>query len=87
MAESNMITIAYFYLLHPSEYTSSKSDITPFRLEDTAFSCGRSAFVATFTASDLHAKKICHSDVHNPEERRQGGGGGILQKASGDPLL
>ena len=33
MVESNMIIIAYFFLIRPSEYMAYKSEITQFRLE------------------------------------------------------
>ena len=55
MAEFNIIVIDYSFLLRPSEYTGSKSNITLFRLRDTAFSCGRNFFVAIATASKLPA--------------------------------
>ena len=51
----NMIIIAYFFILFPSEYMASKSEVTLFHLEDTAFSCGRSVFAATSTAGNLQA--------------------------------
>ena len=50
-----MIIAPYFFLFHPGEYTVSKSESTLFRLEDNAFSCGRSVFVATATEVNLHA--------------------------------
>ena len=53
-----MIIIAYFLLLLLVEYTPSKSEITPSRLKDTAFSCSRSVFAATATASNLQASNL-----------------------------
>ena len=40
----DMIIIAYFFLLHPGEYTGEKSDSSPFRMCDITFSCGRAVF-------------------------------------------
>ena len=53
-----MIIIAYLFLLHPGEYTASKSEKTLFRLKDTAFSCGHSVFATTVIGGDLQAEKI-----------------------------
>ena len=55
MVESNIIIIAYFFLHRPGEYTSYKSESTPFHLEDTSFSCGHSIFVEIATEADLQA--------------------------------
>ena len=46
-----MITIAFFFLLRPGEYTGKKSDSAPFRLSDVTFSVGRTV-VDTATATD-----------------------------------
>ena len=43
-AEFDMIIITYFFLIHLVEYTGSKSEITPFCLEDVYFICGHSIF-------------------------------------------
>ena len=48
-----MIIITYFLLLHSGGYKASKSEITPFRLKDTAFSCTRSVFLVTAIESNL----------------------------------
>ena len=55
MAERNMIIIAYFLLLHPGEYTASKAESTPFRLEYNTFSCACCIFAATATEGDRQA--------------------------------
>ena len=55
MVEIDIILIAYFFLLRPSEYTVSKSESTPFHLKDTAFNCSRGVFAATATEGNLQA--------------------------------
>ena len=51
---SDMIIIAFFFLLHPGEYTGTKSDSSPFRLSDVTFSVGRTVFdTETATDNDL----------------------------------
>ena len=46
-----MIIIAFFFLLRPVEYTSTKSDSSPFSLSDVTFSVVRTVFDTT-TATD-----------------------------------
>ena len=58
MAEINTMIIAYFFLLCPGEYTASKSEITLFRLEYTAFICGRSVFLEKSAEGNLQAAKF-----------------------------
>ena len=58
MAEIGIITIADFFLLCPDEYTVSKSDNTPFRLEETSFSCSHSVFLSKSTKGDLQASNF-----------------------------
>ena len=48
-----MIIITYFLLLHSGGYKASKSEITPFRLKDTAFSSGYRIFAPTATEGYL----------------------------------
>ena len=50
-AVTDMIIIAFFFLLRPGEYTGTKSDSSPFRLSDVTFSVGLTVF-ATATAND-----------------------------------
>ena len=55
-AVADMIIIAFFFLLHPGEYTGTKSDSSPFRLSDVTFSVGRTVFdTSTATNNDLAA--------------------------------
>ena len=53
-----MIIIAYLFLLHPGEYTASKSERLPFFLEETVFSYSRSVFESTATEGNLQAAKL-----------------------------
>ena len=55
MAKSDVIIITSFSLLIPGEYTASKSESTPFRLEETAFICAHIIFSATATEVNLQA--------------------------------
>ena len=48
---TDMIIIAFSFLLRPGEYTGTKSDSLPFRLSDVTFSVGRMVFY-TATAID-----------------------------------
>ena len=59
MGDSNMIIITYFFLLHPGEYTESKSESTPFHLKDVSFSCCHSrATHEEFLAARTHAWQL-----------------------------
>ena len=55
---SDMIIIAFSFLLRPGEYTGTKSDSAPFSLSDVTFSVGRTLFdsaTATATNNELAA--------------------------------
>ena len=55
-AVTDMIILAFFFLLRPGEYTGTKSDSTPFRLSDVIFSVDRTVFdTATATDNELAA--------------------------------
>jgi hypothetical protein len=41
MAIADMIALAFFFLLRPGEYTGTKSDTTPFRIQDVQLWIGR----------------------------------------------
>ena len=58
MSESDIIVIAYFFLLCPGEYTGFKSDKTPFCLKYTVFSCGHILFAATAIVRNLQSAKF-----------------------------
>ena len=84
MEDSDMIIIAYFLLIHPGEYTESKSESTLFRLKDNAFSCICSVFASTDMASDLSFTKfvtLTFTTQKNGARKKKG------HKASGDPIL
>ena len=80
-----MIIIMYLFFLHPVDYTRFESDITPFRLEDITFGCGRSVFATTATEADLQAATFVTLTftTHN----NGFGSKNIGHKASGEPLL
>jgi hypothetical protein len=46
-AITDMITLAFFFLLRPSEYTGTPSDTTPFTLQDIQCWIGQQRFLAT----------------------------------------
>ena len=49
-----MIIIAFFFLLHPGDYTGTKSYSSPFWLSDVTFSVSRTVFdTSTATDNDL----------------------------------
>ena len=80
-----MITVAYFFLLRPVEYTGSKSNSTPFRLKHIAFSSGFSVFATTSTEADFQAAafvKLAFTTHNNGVIDKK-----IVHKASGGPLL
>ena len=55
-AVTDMIIIAFFFLLWTREYTGTKSDSSPIRLSDVMFSVGRTLFdTATATDNELSA--------------------------------
>ena len=80
-----MIIIAYFFLLRLGEYMGSKSDSTAFRLEDIAFSCGRSVVDPTATKADLQAATFLMLTLTTKTTGIRGEK--ICHKASGNPLL
>ena len=60
IAVANMLTIAFFFLMRPGEYTSTPSDTTPFTLADIQLFIGRhrlNIFLASET--DLLASTFC----------------------------
>ena len=80
-----MIIIAHLFLLCLGEYTGSKTDNTPFRIEEITFSCGHSVFAKKDTEADIHAEEFgtLTSTKQNDDIRCKK----IGHKASGDPLL
>ena len=50
-----MIIVTYFFLLRPGEYIGSKSNSTPFRLKDVAFSCRKRVFTETAMETNIQA--------------------------------
>ena len=58
-AVSDMIILAFFFLLRPGEYTASKSDSTPFRLCDVTLSVGRTVFTSASSEADLLTATFC----------------------------
>ena len=83
---SDIIHIAYFFLLSPVEYIGTKSPTTPFQLKDVSLSCGTANFdifqtptvalkTSTYGKMDFTMKK---NDVH---------GEGVVHGTSGDALM
>ena len=85
-AVTDMIIIAFFFLLQPGEYTGKKSDNSPFRLSDVTFSVGRTVFdPATATNNELAAATfliLAFTTQKNGVRGEKIGHG-----ATGDPLL
>ena len=81
-----MIIIAFFFLLHPGEYTGTKSDSSPFRLSDVTFSVGRTVFdTSTATNNDLAAAIFVILTFTTQKNGVRGEK--IGHGATGDPLL
>ena len=58
-AASDMIIIAFFFLLQPGKYTGTKYDRSSFRLSYETFSAGHTVFdTATITDNELAAAKF-----------------------------
>ena len=85
-AIADMIIIAFFFLLHPGEYTGTKSDSSPFRLSDVTFSVGRTVFdTETATANNLASATFVILTFTTQKNGVRGDK--IGHGATGDPLL
>ena len=87
-AISDMIILAFFFLLRPGEYTypGSKSDSSPFRLMDIQFFRGtRRINLSTCSDTDLRLANFCTLEFTNQKNGVRGEVIGLT--SSGDPLV
>ena len=85
MAISDMITIAYFFLLRPGEYTSSRTT-TPFSLQDVGLYCGGQRFEVL--TSSIHAiRSSTNSSLEFTTQKNAVRGEVIAHGASTDPVV
>ena len=85
-AVTDMIIIAFLFLLRPGEYTFKKSDSSPFRLSDVTFSVGRTVLnTSTATDNELAAATfvilVFNTHKNGVQSEKIGHG------TTGDPLL
>ena len=85
-AVADMITIAFFFLLCPGEYTGTKYDSSLFRLSDVTFSVGRTVF-DTSTATDIDLASATFVILTFSNQKNGVRGRKIGHGATGDPLL
>ena len=83
---SDMIIIAFFFLLRPGEYTGTKYYSSPFRLSDVTFSVGRTVF-DTETATDNDLAAATFLILTFTTQKNGVRGEKIGHGATGDPLL
>ena len=82
----DMIILAFFPLLRPSEYTGTKSATTLFCLNDVSLQCG--ATVSNlFTTSEEDLKSSTYCSLEFATQKIAIRGGVIGHGLSGDPLL
>ena len=83
---TDMIIIAFFFLLRPGEYTNSESDTTPFTLTDVQlFVGGRRLNLLTSTDAELHAATFASLTFTTQKNGVRGEVIGL--GLSGDPFL
>jgi hypothetical protein len=94
IAISDMIAIAFFFLLGPGEYTGTTADDTPFRLEDVAlYICDRQLDVMTASTAELDAaisvsyKLTTQKNGTRDEKIVQGVGSRTRERAKAEPGL
>ena len=85
MVISDMITIAYFFLLRPGEYTSSKTT-TPFSLQDAGLYCGGQRFGA-LTSSEHAIRSSTNSSLEFTKQKNTVRSEVIAHGASTDPVV
>lgn len=85
-AISDMVIIAFFYLLRPGEYTGTSNDDTPFRLQDVQlFKNGQRLDLFTARADDILS---AHSASLTFTTQKNGVRGEVVNHGrSGDPLV
>ena len=86
LAIADMVTIAFFFLLRPGEYTASPSDTTPFRLQDVQLFIGdRRLNPVTCTEAEAHASTFATLTFTDQKNGVRGEVIGL--RHSGDPSL
>ena len=83
---TDMIIIAFFFLLRPGEYTGTKSDSSPFRLSYVTFSVGCMVF-DTATTTDNELTTATFVRLVFTKQKNGVRGEKIGHGATGDPLL
>jgi hypothetical protein len=86
MAVADMACTAFFYLLHPGEYTSSPSDTTPFTLANVHLFIGRQRLnIALATVAELLASTFA---TYTFSTQKNGAHGEVIGLGlSGSPLV
>ena len=80
-----MIIIAYLLTTKTDEYTGSKSESSPFCLEDVAFRCGHRLFAETAPDEDIQYSMFI--TLMFMSQKNGAMGYNIRDKASEKPLL
>ena len=83
---SDMIILAFFFLLRPGEYTDSPSDTTPFCLQDIQLFVGDRCLNLT-TASDAQILAACFGALTFTDQKNGVRGEVVGLACSGDPYL
>jgi hypothetical protein len=85
IAVANMLTIAFFFLMRPGEYTSTPSDTTPFTLADVQLFIGRHRLnIFLDSEADLLASTFC---LYTFTDQKNGVRGEVIGLGrSGSPL-
>ena len=86
MATADMITLAFFFLLRPGEYTDSASDSKPFHLQDVQLSVGAQR-LNTNTATDAQLRTATFVTLTFTEQKNGVRGEVIGLGRSGNPNL
>ena len=86
IAVSDMIILAFFFLLRPGEYTDSPSDTTPFCLQDIQLFVGDRCLNLT-TASDAQILAACFGALTFTDQKNGVRGEVVGLACSGDPYL
>ena len=86
MAIADMITLAFFFLLRPGEYTDSPSDTKPFHLQDVQISVG-SQRLNLQTATDAQLQSATFVSLTFTEQKNGVRGEVIGLGRSGNPNL
>jgi hypothetical protein len=86
LAIADMIALAFFFLLHPGEYTATPSDTTPFRFTDVQLFIGQRR-LNLLTASDAELKSSTFVTLTFTDQKNGVRGEVIGLDRSGNPQL